>query len=55
VHLSLTGRRAIALTSSCIILLDLYLGHGMHYSSDKHLAYGDGMNLRLLLSNDYYW
>jgi hypothetical protein len=42
VRMSLTGRHAIARTNPCIILLGLYLGRGMHHSSDNHLACGDG-------------
>jgi hypothetical protein len=45
VRLSLTGRRAISRTKLCTVLLGLYPGFGMHHSSDKHLACGDGTNL----------
>jgi hypothetical protein len=44
-RLSLIGRHDIAWTKLCTVLLDLYPGCGMHPSSDKHLACGDGMNL----------
>jgi hypothetical protein len=45
VCLSLIGRCAIAQTKSCTVLLGLYVGYGMHYSSDKHHVCNDGMNL----------
>jgi hypothetical protein len=45
VRLSLSGRCTIARTNLHTTLLCLYPGHGMHYSSDKHLACGDGTNL----------
>jgi hypothetical protein len=44
-RLSLTGRRTIARTKSCIILFGLYPSYGMHHGSDKHLTCGDETNL----------
>jgi hypothetical protein len=44
-RLSLTRRYTIVWTNPRTVLLGLYLGCGMHRSSDKHLACGDEMNL----------
>jgi hypothetical protein len=55
--MSMTGRHAIAQTNPCTILLGLYLGSGMHRTSDKHLACSDGMNLdycKLTAITGYY-
>jgi hypothetical protein len=43
--MSLTGRRAIARTNPCTVLLGLYSGRGMHRSSDTHQAWSDMINL----------
>jgi hypothetical protein len=37
VHMSLTGRRAIARTKPHNVLLDLYLGFDMHHGSEMNL------------------